>query len=505
MNFSGFIGGLGTERSVKAGSETCINFYPESASANGRAALFATPGLSSALVTLSGVSINRVAALYASPSRNRVFAVGAAGGAATLYELTSSGTVATSRGSLSISPSFVLSTYTILENDTQLLIFDNSGASGNAPGSIFDLTTNTLSLISTAGGWNRNPQCGAYLDGYFIYARNNSNAFYVSNLNDGTTWNSTMFATTSDGPDIIMGMATLRRNLWIFGASRTSVYYDSGASDFPFARIPGAVLEIGCVSPGSVASTDDTILFVGSANGLNPSAPSVYMTEGYGAKRISTFAVEQTLATWGASSTYAGILTGCQSYVYQDRGHKFYILHPPYSMNGSGVVTPVTGATTVLVYDLTTGIWHERQYNAASPILGICHAATQYGDIVGAWSNASIYKMSTANTTDAGTAITRIRTAPHLSDENKFTSHSQFTLDCEAGVTTGSFSLSWSNDAGQTYNTPSSVSLPSGSTGARAIWRRLGKARDRVYKVTTSDSWAPTITGAFLETSAGNS
>jgi len=96
--------------------------------------------------------------------------------------------------------------------------------------------------------------------------------------------------------------------------------------------------------------------------------------------------------------------------------------------------------------------------------------------------------------------IKRQREATLISTENQWLFHHQFVLDLETGVgaTTGqgrdpTIILEWSNNSGHTWSHEHRLSA--GRQGVyrwRAIWRRLGRSRNRVYRVTVSDpvKWA---------------
>lgn len=107
----------------------------------------------------------------------------------------------------------------------------------------------------------------------------------------------------------------------------------------------------------------------------------------------------------------------------------------------------------------------------------------------------------------------RQRRAPHLSREQLWNFYSQFQLDLEAGVglTTGQGSdpqimLRWSDDGGHTWSDEHWVSAGDrGHYKHRAIWRRLGRSRDRVFEVTVSDPVAWNLLQAFLQVEPGTS
>ena len=62
----------------------------------------------------------------------------------------------------------------------------------------------------------------------------------------------------------------------------------------------------------------------------------------------------------------------------------------------------------------------------------------------------------------------------------------------------------WSDDGGHTWSHEHWVSAGAeGNYGARAIWRRLGMGRDRVFEVVVSDPIPWRIMSAFIDVSRG--
>jgi len=105
----------------------------------------------------------------------------------------------------------------------------------------------------------------------------------------------------------------------------------------------------------------------------------------------------------------------------------------------------------------------------------------------------------------------RLRRTPHLSNENLRVFYTKFELDLDRGIglTTGQGSdpqvmLRWSDDGGHTWSNEHWVSAGKvGEYRKRAIWRRLGQGRDRVFEVTVSDPVAWNLVQAWLDASAG--
>jgi hypothetical protein len=65
--------------------------------------------------------------------------------------------------------------------------------------------------------------------------------------------------------------------------------------------------------------------------------------------------------------------------------------------------------------------------------------------------------------------------------------------------------LRWSNDGGSTWSNEHWTSIGKiGKYKNRAIWRRLGMARDRIFEVVVSDPVKAVIVSANLKASSGD-
>jgi hypothetical protein len=111
-------------------------------------------------------------------------------------------------------------------------------------------------------------------------------------------------------------------------------------------------------------------------------------------------------------------------------------------------------------------------------------------------------------------AIRRLRQAPHLADEDRHLYHHAFELEFERGVGDPAreqagdpqWALRWSDDGGMTWSREAARSAGEiGATTARAIWRRLGRSRSRVYQVVITDPVKVALLDAYLDITAGAS
>jgi hypothetical protein len=245
--------------------------------------------------------------------------------------------------------------------------------------------------------------------------------------------------------------------------------------------------------------------------------------QGYIPQRISTHAVENTLV-----NKYVG---DAISWTYQLEGHEVFVVTFP-------------SLQLTWAYDATTAMWHKWLYttdeNEYQRHRGNCCAVFQGLVIVGDYENGKLYELDKNNYTDDGQNIRRLRRAPHLVTEfqrqyfdelqiqfqpgvgttgisggtqidttntiylgNNYTITASATLTIEAEktyilatqqpvITTTTNNpqamLRWSNDGGSTWSNEHWTGVGQlGKYRNRAIWRRLGTARDRIFEVSVSD------------------
>ncbi len=470
MELNGFIGPTYTLQSTNADCQRTLNLYPqmdESSVGKNVAALFSTPGLK--LFANLG---NFPCRAMLTTSRGRVFVICGA----TLFELFADGTHA-NRGTLLTQSERA----GIADNGRQLMIVD--GANGYS----YDLAANALTtLASFPGGVTV-----AFQDGYFIFNQPDSQEFFITGLYD-TTVDPLDFASAEVNPDNLLALLSLREEIWLFGSQSIEVWFNSGAELFPFSRIAGAYIPHGTVGPDSPAKLDNTVYWLGqdeSGTGI------VWMAIGFQPVRVSTHAMEQAIARYPR-------IDDATSYTYQQDGHAFYVLNFP-----SGNAT--------WAYDAATKLWHERSYTGLQELerhRAEVHTVGFGQHLVGDYANGNVYLLSPQYLNDNGVAITRMRTAPYVSKELKNLFISRLELDMQMGLQADGDApvpqamLTWSDDGGHSWSNEHWVSL--GAIGAnltRAIWRRLGRSRQRVFRVTITDDVFVALINAYIDVEMGAS
>lgn len=475
MRFPGFIGPSYTLSSVNADCQRCINLYPEinevGTEKEGEvASLMGAPGLRP-LATLGTGPIRG----EWTASTGTLFVVSGS----TLYKVDSTwnavslGTLQTSSGAVSMS-----------DNGIQLVIVD--GPNG------YYVTLATMAFVKITDPNFLGADLVTFQDGYFIFNKRDSQQFYISGLN-AITFDALDIGTAEGLPDKLVGQFSDQRNLYLFGTTSTEVFYDSGAT-FPFERIQGAFIPVGCMAAFSIARLQQAVYFLGQdENGRG----IVYRIQGYQATRVSTHALEKIISSFSASS-----LSFARAWTYVQGGHGFYCLNFP-------------GAETTWVFDPVTNLWHERAYLNQGSLTrhrAECHAFAYGTNVAGDYQSGNLYALDPLFDSDNGAPIPRIRSAPHLTKGLARVAHSQFQLDMETGVGTDGAGqgvnpqaiLQWSDDGGHTWSKERYADIGRiGATKARVIWRRLGMSRDRVYRVTITDPVKVVLLGADVMVEQG--
>lgn len=468
----GFVGPSYTLDTVDAACQRCVNMYLVPLDENNeptKVMLLGTPGLKNRATIYAGEPVRGMI----QAGINLLVVCGS-----TVYTLATDDTV-TSRGTLNTSQGPV----SMATNGTQVFIVDG------VDGYIYTIATNTLSQITVPdflGG-----DSAAFLDGYFVTNQIGTQNYQISSTYDGTAWDALDFAAAEGQPDNLVALVALNGQLWLFGETTSEVHYNSGDTDFPFAPVPGALIQKGCAAKYSPAVGNGTVYWLGNDR-------SVYRSAGYQAQKISTQAMDQAFAKYSAVSDAFG-------FVYVQEGHEFYVLSFP------------TEAST-WVFDAMTQRWHERgdwDVDADDFALWRGSCAVQFNDLlyVGDYANGKVYTLDPSTVTDNGSNIVRMRRTPHASNTMLRLFHRSLTVVFQTGVNDmdspddePQAALRWSNDAGHTWSNEQWRSLGAqGDYGKRVQWNRLGMARSRVYELKISDKIRPAILDDNIEVEAASS
>jgi hypothetical protein len=339
------------------------------------------------------------------------------------------------------------------------------------------------------------------VDNYFVYNRPNSQQWGSSNLLSPVS-PALSFGAKDGSPDNLVSLIVDHREVYLLGEVSSEVWVDVGAVPFPFQRIPGTSTQHGIASKFSVSRLGNSFAYV--SRNIRGQAQIVQMN-GYQPQRISTHAVEQTLVDQ--------VITDAIAWTYQLEGHEVYVVtFPSIGTNG------LTWA-----YDVSTGLWHKWMYTNNQGQYerhrGSCATLFQGYVMVGDYKNGNLYYLDQANYTDNGQTTRRLRRCPHLVTDLQRQFFDELQIQFQPGVgLTGTTTplntetvganpqamLRWSNDGGSTWSNEHWVTI--GKTGKyknRAIWRRLGWSRDRVFEVTVSDPVKAVVVSANLKATEG--
>lgn len=368
----------------------------------------------------------------------------------------------------------------------QLCVMDYSAAAifnANPAGPSMDLVFNAADMD--------------YLDGFQVaiaagasLAGANPNQINTSNFGDATTWNALNFVIRTGTSDLTNGLATNNSLLYIFGQRALEVWYNAGNAGFPFARVNGGTINLGNLSTWGIVKFYNSILWLGADD---RGYAQVYMINGTSPQRVSNPSIEFLLNQFSGSQ-----LNLAWAYGYQEQGHTFYVLNIPTDNTFSAF------ALNSLVYDLTTGLWHERIYGTPWPC---CFASLPSfalnANFVGDVGSGNMYYQALSFTSDDGSPVTYTRTSPHVTADNKVHRYNRFELDCDIG--TAQPTLDYSNDGGRTFLgatiplTQNPDAIAPGTFNRFYTWG-TGISRDRVFKVTITDDTNPIrIANALLD------
>jgi hypothetical protein len=216
----------------------------------------------------------------------------------------------------------------------------------------------------------------AFIDGYFVLVFDNGE-FFATSIDQATTIDPLKFASAESNPDGLVRGVVRNRDVVLCGTASTEFWQNTGAADFPFERT--TVADYGCYAAGSMAnivyaregsSIADTVAF--AASDASGGYMGVCLLDGYSAAKISVPALDRAII----EEPDKNAIRACSWAFY---GHVFYCLRAP---------------SFCWVYDLATGLWHERK--SVSMNTWRCATAVQFGNktLLGDAANGKIYALA---------------------------------------------------------------------------------------------------------------
>lgn len=437
-------------------NQRSVNLEPIVMEAKGRSGfrLVQTPGLT-AFSTLSGES-------RGAETMNGVsYAVN--GGS--LYKIDSGGT-ATVLGAISGTGPVSMS------NNSRYLVVVNG-----PDGYYYDSSTGTFASITDPDFPGADTV--DYLDGYFVFKQYNASNVFISGLNDPTTYNAAEVQAKGGDPDGLRTIGVISGDVLVLGETHGYFWRNTGNVDFPFENIDGAEMERGCIARDSVADIDNSVIFLGDDR-------IVYWVDGYVPTRVSNHGFEEYLA--GLT------LSQCESargFAYTLQGRYYYVL----SVGGE---TWVYNRTESLLAGQS--LWHQRE--SVGQEWRVKSHTEAYGKHL-VFSDGQAWTLNPDAYTEGGTRIRRTRRLAPVWNQDELFSIGKLKLDMKVGTGTltdpPDVDLRTSKD-GFTWNDPKTRTTGKlGQYMTQVIWRRLGRAKNRVFEFSWDSDADIELYGLYAE------
>jgi hypothetical protein len=357
----------------------------------------------------------------------------------------------------------------------------------------YTIATNTFAQIASA--MFANPKTVTWQDGQFVasFDETGTNKKRAQISADGTTWNALDFRAVESTPGALIRTFSINGEVHQFTDQGLEFWGYTGDPTFPFQPVRGATIPIGLAARWSLAVGPQSLYFLGRDR--TKSEVQVFELIGHQARSIST----PDLSNIFNSYVTKGDATG---YTLTIDEHTFYVLSFPTA----GKTWMYDGLASAF---MGTPVWSELSSNAGRHLsdLGFSLVDRAY---VSDYSVGKLYRVDKDVYTDNGAMIERELVTRHFFRDYDRVTVDALTTDFETGVGIAvgqgedpQVMLTVSRDGGRTFAGEMLERL--GKTGEyqrQAEWRRLGTARDFVFKLRMSDPVKFCMTGLGLRASA---
>lgn len=329
-----------------------------------------------------------------------------------------------------------------------------------------------------------------FMDGYFIFDAFGTNEWFLSGLYDGLAYDALDFANAEAQPGFVVATAQNLQLLFIFCSAHIELWYDAGTENFPFQRYAGGIINYGTVSPYAISKQDGALFFLG-VDGI------FYRLQANVPIRVSTHPIETLIAE-------ETNLAACTTLTYTWEGHKMIAL-----------TLPTVNVT--LVFDISTGKWHERESFTAGNISygrwrAACALEVYDKVLIGDSLSGQVGFIDSTVYTEFGMPMLGLIQSANVHHDRKRVFVGRFELDIQfgGGLTSGQGSdpqimLQRSIDGGMTWGKlqPWRSMGKQGEYLRRARWLRQGQGRQMMWRLSFSDPIPRTVIQAYADITPG--
>ncbi len=297
-------------------------------------------------------------------------------------------------------------------NGDQIILVDNTPL-----GYQINMSSRQMTQIVDPTGLFTGATRADFFDTFFVLNQIGTNNWYVS-LSEQVAFNALDIASKGTFGDPIQSLIMSQHTLWLVGAMTSEPWFDAGNAIFPFEQVFSQLVPHGTIAPYSVCATDVNAFWLSQ----DKDGRGIFLKiEGYAAKRVSTFALEDEWLKYPLRSDAI-------CYTYQQGGHTLVCIHFPSADKSWG-------------FDLATEQWHER---ASIDMGGVMHRehvsfhAFAYDTNVGQdWATGQLYAIDQNTYFDNGMPIVCQRSFPHIVNELKRVTIPALVVDMETGSQPG--------------------------------------------------------------------
>ena len=338
----------------------------------------------------------------------------------------------------------------------------------------------------------------AMVEGYLVAGLSNGNMIHTKRGSSTFETRTIDYAGMRTSSDTIVGLASHREVLYVFGEETTEIWSPTKTSGFAFRKGTN-VFEVGCLARPTIQSYDDGVCFVAS-NAM------VYRLSGGGPSRLSNEVVEYDIQRCNHASLRA--------FTYVEEGHYFYSLSMDISLVGQKNWT----------CDLDTGFWHNRSATGITSAMRFngynyvgLHDMREpcfYGLDIGTEAKRVPDPNNVGKLIYGDVPVDRTAVGPILHANQAAMRVHSFHMDLdyerptnyqkpETPANLETIKLTWSDDGKERWRGESLAAKPLDASG-RIKWTRMGQFRaGRNFRIQVLSENRVKLLGAYIRATTG--